>query len=242
MVAGAGVPVAKHGNKAASSLSGSSEVLQALGVKLNISPAQISRCIRECGVGFMFAANHHRAVANVAPARQSIGIRTIFNVIGPLSNPASATRQLMGVYDRKLIVPIAQVMQKLGVTRAWVVAGADGLDELTTTGPTYVGQLIDGAVTEMTISPEDAGLPLTDASALKGGTPPENAIAIESLLTGAPGAFRDITLLNAAAALLIAEQATTLIDGVALAKKSIDSGAARSALDGLIRLSNTSEA
>lgn len=238
IAAGCGVRVAKHGNKAASSKSGSSEVLAAMGVKLDIPPETITQCIREANVGFMFAALHHKAVGHVATARKALGVRTIFNVLGPLSNPAGAKRQLMGVFSRDLVRPIAEVMPHLGVTRAWVVHGADGLDELTTTGPTYVASLENGAVTEFTVSPGDAGLPVASASDLAGGDPDENAAALRRLLDGEPSAYRDIAVLNAAAALIVAGKAKTLDEAARMAEASIDNGAARRALDTLVKLSN----
>ncbi len=239
IVAGAGVPVAKHGNRAASSQSGSSDVLARLGVKLDVAPAVISRCINEAGVGFMFAALHHQAVANVAPVRKALGIRTIFNVLGPLANPAQARRQLMGVFDRSLLRPIAEVMPRLGVERAWVVHGSDGLDELTTTGPSYVAELRKGAVREFEVTPEAAGLERVRPENLTGGPPQENADAILQLLDGKAGAFRDVALLNAAAALIVAEKASSLKEGAALAAQSIDDGKAKQALQSLVQISNS---
>ncbi len=238
IVAGCGVPVAKHGNKAASSKSGSSEVLVALGVKLEIEPALISRCIHEAKVGFMFAPLHHKAAGNAAAARKALGVRTLFNVLGPLSNPASAKRQLMGVFARDLILPIAQTLPKLGVEAAWVVHGSDGLDELTTTGPTYVAALRNGVVEEFEVTPEDAGLARTTMAELKGGDPTENAAALARLLDGASGAYRDIAVLNAAGALIVAGKAKNLSDAARIAERAIDDGAAKSALAKLVELSN----
>ena len=239
IIAGAGVPVAKHGNKAASSKSGSSEVLEALGVKLDIAPATISRCIAEAKIGFMFAALHHGAVRHAAVARKALGIRTMFNVLGPLSNPAGAKRQLLGVFSRELVRPIAEVLPRLGVTSAWVVHGEDGLDEMTTTGQTFVAELRDGAIREFTVSPEDAGLPLANAADLKGGAPAENADAIKRLLAGKRGAYRDIAVLNAAAALVASDVAADINDGARHAEKAIDSGAAAAALAKLVDISNS---
>ncbi len=239
IVAGCGVPVAKHGNKAATSKSGSSEVLAALGVKLDIPPEKISRCIAGANVGFMFAALHHKAVRHAAAARKTLGIRTIFNVLGPLSNPAGARRQLMGVFARDLLRPIAEVMPSLGVEAAWVVHGADGLDELTTTGPTFVAALKNGMVEEFEVSPEDAGLKRADLSDLQGGNPQENAAAIRRLLDGERGAYRDIAVLNAAAALVIAEKAPDLMTAALLAEGAIDNGLARSTLASLVEISNS---
>lgn len=238
IVAGCGVPVAKHGNRAASSRSGSSEVLAALGVNINAPPETISRCIEKAGVGFMFAAYHHRAVAHVATVRKKLGVRTIFNVLGPLANPAGARRQLMGVFDAALTRPLASALGALGAERAWVVSGSDGLDELTTTGVSYVAELRDGVVREFEVSPEDAGLPRAAPECLKGGTPDENADAFRRLLAGERGPYRDIAILNAAAALVIADATQTLRDGAEMAAQSIDEGRARNALALLIAISN----
>ncbi|WP_425408750.1 anthranilate phosphoribosyltransferase [Hyphococcus sp.] len=238
IAAGCGVKIAKHGNKAASSKSGSSEVLDALGVKLDIPPDRIRDCIENANVGFMFAALHHKAVRHVAAARKGLGVRTIFNVMGPLSNPAKARRQVMGVFARDLIRPIAEVMPHLGVERAWVVHGSDGLDELTTTGPTSVASLENGTVTEFEITPEDAGLKRAAPADLVGGEPSENAKAIKNLLDGEKGPFRDIAVLNAAAALIVAEKAAGLAAAARLAEKAIDEGAAKAALNKLVELSN----
>jgi len=239
IVAGAGAPVAKHGSTAASSRSGSAEVLRELGVKLEIPPELISRCIRQAGVGFMFAAHHHQAVKNVMAARRALGVRTIFNILGPLSNPASAKQQLMGVFSHDLLLPAAQVMQRLGVKSAWVVHGADGLDELTTTGVSYVAELRDGEIHEFTVTPESAGLALARIDDLRGGEPPENAAAITRLLEGETGAFRDIAVFNAGAALVIAGKASDIAEGARLAESSIDSGRAKRALKNLVRISNS---
>ncbi len=238
IAAGCGVRVAKHGNKALSSKSGSSEVLAALGVKLDIPPAQITRCIHDANVGFMFAALHHKAVGHVAAARKALGVRTIFNVLGPLSNPAGAKRQVMGVFARDLVRPIAEVMPHLGVTRAWVVHGEDGLDELTTTGVSYAASLEDGMVSEFEVSPEEAGLPRAHAGDLKGGDPAENAEALRLLLDGEKSAFRDIAVLNTAAALIVAGKANHLEPAARMAEGAIDSGAAKSALSKLVKFSN----
>lgn len=238
VAAGAGVRVAKHGNKAASSLSGSAEVLEALGVKIDTSPDRIARCINEARVGFMFAALHHRAVANVAAVRKALGVRTLFNLLGPLSNPAGARRQLMGVFAADLIEPLARALLKLGAVRAWVVHGEDGLDELTLTGRSFVAEVIDGSVRTFTVTPADAGLPEAPAAALKGGSPKENAAALTALLDGERSAYRDIVILNAAAALIVADRARTLAEGAAIAAASIDQGKAKEALKRLIAISN----
>ncbi len=238
IAAGCGVRIAKHGNKAASSKSGSSEVLAALGVKLDVPPHTIRACIENANVGFMFAALHHRAVMHVAAARKGLGVRTIFNVMGPLSNPAGAKRQVMGVFARDLVRPIAEVMPHLGVTRAWVVHGSDGLDELTTTGPTYVAAFADGAVSEFEVTPEDAGLARAEPAALVGGEPEENAAALRRLLEGEKSAYRDIAVLNAAAALVVAQKAPDLDAAARRAEAAIDQGEAKAALEKLIELSN----
>ena len=243
VAAGAGVAIAKHGNKAASSKSGSSDVLAALGVNLHATPEQIARCIREAKVGFMFAPAHHAAVANVARVRTALGVRTLFNFLGPLSNPAKARRQVMGVFDKSLVEPLAKVLLELGASDAWVVHGSDGLDELTTTGESYVAAVKDGAVTSFTVSPEQAGLTRAKAEDLVGGDPQANAQALRALLEGAHDdaqqrAYRDIVLLNAGAAILVGGKANTLKDGAALAAQSIDKGQAKAALEALARLSN----
>ena len=238
VAAGAGARVAKHGNKAATSRSGSTEVLEALGVNVNLPPETVSRCIYEAQVGFMFAALHHRAVANVAHVRKALGVRTLFNLLGPLSNPAGARRQLMGVFSADLVEPLAQALLKLGAVRAWVVHGEDGLDELTTTGRTFVAEVIDGAVRSFTVSPADAGLPETTPDRLKGGSPEENAEALRKLLDGERSAYRDVVILNAAVALIVADKAFDLMEGAAMAAAAIDEGRAKAALGKLIAISN----
>jgi anthranilate phosphoribosyltransferase len=238
VVAGCGVPVAKHGNRAASSKSGSSDVLAALGVKIEARPETIERSIRDAKICFMFAAYHHRAVAHVAAVRRKLGVRTLFNVLGPLANPALARRQLMGVYDRALTAPLAEALGRLGSIHAWVVAGSDGLDELTTTGPSFVSAVRSGAVQSFTIAPEDAGVSRANLADLKGGDPAYNATRLRGLLAGETGPYRDIVLLNAAAALVIADKATTLAEGVRLAAASIDERRAIAALDRLIAVTN----
>jgi anthranilate phosphoribosyltransferase len=238
VAAGAGARVAKHGNKAASSLSGSAEVLEALGVKIDIAPELISRAIREAHVGFMFAALHHRAVANVATVRKSLGVRTLFNLLGPLANPAGARRQLMGVFSDALVEPLAHALLQLGAVRAWVVHGEDGLDELTTTGKSFVAEVIDGSVRSFTVRPADAGLPEAPPAALKGGDPRENAAALKRLLAGERSAYRDIVVFNAAAALIVADRAHNLKEGAEMAAASIDEGRAKQALEKLVAISN----
>jgi anthranilate phosphoribosyltransferase len=238
IAAGAGASVAKHGNRAVSSKSGSSDVIEALGVRLDLPPETISRCIREAGVGFIFAPLHHKAAGRAAAARKGLGARTLFNLLGPLSNPAGAKRQLMGVFSRDLARPIAHVMARLGVEAAWVVHGSDGLDELTTTGPSFVAALENGVVREFEIHPSDAQIGLARAADLRGGDVAHNAAAIRRLLDGEPGAFRDIAVLNAAGALVVAGKAKTLSRGARLAQEAIDSGAARGALQRLVEISN----
>jgi anthranilate phosphoribosyltransferase len=238
IVAGCGVPVAKHGNRAASSKSGTADVLQALGVNIEAPPEMTARAIREARVGFMWASHHHKAFAQVAAVRKKLGVRTIFNALGPLTNPAGARRQLMGVYDRALIEPLAAALGELGAVHAWVVAGSDGLDELTTTGPSFVAETKNGAASAFTVTPEEAGLKRAAADDLRGSDPPANASALQALLGGATGPYRDIAIFNASAALIIAGKVSTLRDGSALAARSIDDGRAAAALAGLVTISN----
>jgi anthranilate phosphoribosyltransferase len=238
VVAACGVPVAKHGNRALSSRSGAADVLTVLGVNTDADFALIERAIDEARIGFMMAPRHHVAMRNVAGPRVELGTRTIFNLLGPLSNPALVTRQLVGVFAERWIEPLAATLANLGSARAWVVHGSDGMDEITTTGPTAVAELRDGAVRRFTIAPEDAGLPRAELAALKGGTPAENGAAIMALLGGKPGAFRDIVLLNAAAALIVAGKVATLTEGAQRAVQAIDSGAAMATLSQLIAITN----
>lgn len=238
VVAGCGVPVAKHGNKAATSKSGSSDVLAALGVAIDLGPEQISRCVNSCGIGFMPAPLHHAAVKHVAPVRAALSpVRTLFNLLGPLSNPAGARRQLLGVFSLRWLEPIAEALRELGAERAWVVHGSDGLDELTTTGPSHVAELSGGTVRTFTVTPEEAGLARTEPGLLRGGSPDENARALRAVLNGTPGPYRDIVILNAAAALVVAGRAGDLSEGAVAAAESIDSGRARGTLDALAALS-----
>ncbi len=240
VVAGAGVPVAKHGNRAFSSKSGSADVLAALGVNIDCDLALVERAIVEAGVGFMMAPRHHSAMRHVAGTRVELGLRTIFNLLGPLSNPAGVRRQLVGVFARRWIEPMATTLGRLGSVRAWVVHSADGLDEITTTGPTHVAELKDGVVRTFDITPEDAGLARGHLDELKGGTAQDNAAAITALLGGTRGPFRDVVLFNAAAALVIAGRAAGLKDGVARAAAAIDGGGARNALARLVAVTNES--
>jgi anthranilate phosphoribosyltransferase len=237
VVSGTGVSVAKHGNRALSSKSGAADALKALGVNIDAEPECIARCINEIGLGFMFAPTHHPAMRHVGPLRTELATRTIFNILGPLSNPAGVRRQLIGVFSPEWVIPIASTLQELGSKSFWVVHGS-GLDELTTTGETHVAAVRDSKLSTFTVIPEEAGLPRVDAGALKGGTPEENAEALRAVLNGAPGAYRDIVLLNSAAALIIADKAKDLREGVAMAAHSIDSGNAKSILDRLIDISN----
>jgi anthranilate phosphoribosyltransferase len=236
VVAGCGVPVAKHGNRALSSKSGAADVLTALGVRIDVPPLLIAHCIREAGVGFMFAPGHHPAMKNVGPTRVELGTRTIFNILGPLSNPAGVDRLLLGVFAKQWVEPIAHVMNRLGAKRVWVVHGNDGLDEITTTDVTDVAEVRDGAVRTFAIKPEDIGLPRAKPADLKGGDGAHNAAAIRAVLGGQKGAFRDIVVFNAAAALVVAGKAADLRAGRSLAEQSIDSGAARARLEKLAAL------
>ena len=238
VLAGAGLKVAKHGNRAMSSKSGSSDVLSVLGVNLQASPAQQRRSLDEAGIAFLFAPAYHGAMRHVGPVRAEIGFRTVFNLLGPLSNPAGAKRQVMGVYDPRLLEPLAEVLGRLGATRAWTVHG-QGLDELTTTGETEVAEWKDGVVRRFTVTPEDAGLPRADLAALRGGDAEENATALRALLDGGKGAYRDIVLLNAAAALVVAERAADLAEGAVQAAAVIDDGRAARALADLVEATNT---
>jgi anthranilate phosphoribosyltransferase len=238
VTAGAGVKVAKHGNRSVSSLSGASDVLTALGVKVDVGANLVSRAVAQAGVGFMWAPMHHPAMKQWAPVRAELGIRTIFNLLGPLCNPAGVKRQVIGVFDKKWVEPVADVMRNLGSEHVWVVHGWDGMDELTTTGPSTVAELKDGDVAVFEVVPEDAGLPRAKLVDLKGGDAKANAEAIRALLQGEPGPFRDIVLLNAAAALIVAGKAANLADGVKRAARAIDTGAANTALDKLIASTN----
>ena len=238
IVAGAGVPVAKHGNRALSSKSGSADVLSALGIRLDLTPQGISRCIAEAGIGFMFAPAHHPAMKHVGPTRVELGTRTIFNLLGPLANPAGVRRQMVGVYAKSWLTPLAETLRVLGSERAWVVNGSDGLDEITISGPTDVASLEDGRIRTFEIWPEQVGLDRAPPESLKGGDAAHNAEALRAVLDGAHTPYRDVSVLNAAAALLIAGRAPDLAAGVALAQTSLDTGAARARLENLITISN----
>lgn len=237
IVAGAGVPVAKHGNRALSSKSGTADALSALGVKLDIQPPLIARCIEEAGIGFMFAQVHHAAMRHVGPSRVELGTRTIFNLLGPLSNPAGAKRQLLGVFSPQWLEPIAHVMRDLGSESVWVVHG-DGMDEITTTGVTQVYALENGSIRSFELTPEDFGVARATLDELKGGDGEVNARALRDVLSGARNAYRDIALCNAAASLVIAGKAADVLEGMILATTSLDHGHAASVLDKLVAISN----
>jgi anthranilate phosphoribosyltransferase len=237
VVAGCGVPVAKHGNRGLSSKSGAADVLTALGVNIDADMAIVRRSLHEIGFCFLMAPRHHSATRHVAPARVELGTRTIFNLLGPLSNPAGTRRQLVGVFAPEWVRPMAEVLGRLGAERAWVVHGS-GIDEITTAGPTSVAEWRDGRVVEFAVTPEEAGLSPARLDDLKGGEPAHNAALMRELLAGATGPLRDIVLLNSAAALIVAGRADDLRHGVALAAQSIDSGGARRVLDRLIAMTN----
>ena len=238
VVAAAGVPVAKHGNRALSSKSGASDVLQALGVKIDLTPDQISRCIKEAGIGFMFAVAHHPAMKHVGPTRVEMGTRTMFNLLGPQSNPAGARRYLLGVYDKKWVEPVAAALLANRAVSAWVVHGDSGLDELSTTGPSFVASIKGGNLTSFEVSPEDAGLKRAKIADLKGADPAYNAGRLRTVLEGARDPYRDVVLLNAAASFIVAGRADTLKLGADLAAREIDSGRAKATLEKLISVSN----
>nr|WP_210319049.1 anthranilate phosphoribosyltransferase [Devosia faecipullorum] len=238
VVAAAGVPVAKHGNKALSSKSGSSQALEALGVRLDLTPEQIGKTIAEANIGFMFAPNHHPAMRHVGPARAELGVRTLFNLLGPQSNPAGVRRYLLGVYAQEWVEPVAAALLANRAIKAWVVHSSEGLDELSTSGPNFVAQIANGDLRSFEIHPEKVGLSLTDPKDLLGGEPADNAAAILALFEGAPGAYRDTVLLNAGAALLVADKVETIEDGIALARETIDKGKAKTTLARLVAASN----
>jgi anthranilate phosphoribosyltransferase len=238
VVAGAGVPVAKHGNRNLSSKSGAADALTALGINVMVGAEVVERALSEAGIGFMMAPMHHPAMRHVGPVRAELGTRTIFNILGPLTNPAGVTRQLTGAFSANLLRPMAETLAALGAEAAWIVHGADGTDELSIAGPSQVAALEAGAVRAFEVHPEEAGLPLHPFEALLGGTPAENAAALKALLAGAPGAYRDAVLLNAAAALVVAGRADALRAGVEMARESLDSGRAAGKLAALVRLTN----
>ncbi|MEO0783251.1 MAG: anthranilate phosphoribosyltransferase [Pseudomonadota bacterium] len=237
VVAGAGVPVAKHGNHNLSSKSGAADALSQMGVNVMVGPDVVQTALDQVGIAFMMAPMHHPAMAHVGPVRGELGTRTIFNILGPLTNPAGAKRQLTGAFARDLIRPMAETLAKLGSERAWLVHGSDGTDELTITGVSWVAALEeDGQVVEIDLHPEEAGLPIHPFEAIIGGTPEENAAAFRDLLDGAPGAYRDAVLLNASAALVVAGKASDLKAGVEMASESLDSGAAKDKIQNLARV------
>ncbi|MET0273167.1 MAG: anthranilate phosphoribosyltransferase [Phenylobacterium sp.] len=239
VAAGGGLKVAKHGNRALSSKSGGADVLSELGVNIAAPAGRQLEALRDAGICFMFAPAHHGAMKHVSPIRAELGFRTIFNLLGPLTNPAGAKRQVVGVFAERWVSPLAQVLGALGAERAWVVHGG-GMDEMTTTGETSVAEYRDGQVRLFTVTPEAVGLPRAALADLTGGTPAENAKALTALLDGAPGPYRDVVLLNAAAAFLVGEKVETLREGVELAAQVIDDGRAKAALDRLVAISNAS--
>jgi anthranilate phosphoribosyltransferase len=237
IVAACGVPVAKHGNRAASSRSGAADVLTALGVRIGLEPPALERCLAEAGLCFMFAQSHHASMRHVAPVRVELGTRTLFNLLGPLSNPAGVSRQLLGVFSDAWLEPLTQVLRELGAERVWTVHGYDGLDEITTTGPTHVVALEDGAVRRFTITPEEVDLPRARPEDLKGGDPAHNAAQLRAVLEGERTPYRDVAVLNAAASLVVARAARDLREGVERAVQAVDTGAAKGTLDRLIAVS-----
>ena len=238
VVAGAGVPVAKHGNRNLSSKSGAADVQAALGIDVMVGPEVVEKALEEVGIGFMMAPMHHPAMKHVMPVRMELGTKTIFNILGPLTNPAGVKRQLTGAFAPDLIFPMAETLSALGTEAAWLVHGQDGMDEISITGPTSVAALSGGMITAREVHPEDAGLPVHPLRDILGGTPEENADAFRALLDGAQGAYRDAVLLNAAAALLIAGKTETLKGGVEIAAESIDSGKAKAKVEGLARITS----
>ena len=231
VVAGAGVVVAKHGNRNLSSKSGAADALTQLGINVMVGPDVVEKALNGAGIGFMMAPMHHPATAHEMPARAELGTRTIFNILGPLTNPAGVKRQLTGAFSRDLIRPMAETLGQLGSDKAWLVHGSDGTDELTITGVSWVAALGNCAVEDTEVHPEDAGLPVHPFEDIVGGTPEENAVAFRALLDGAPSAYRDAVLLNSAAALVVADKASTLPEGVEIARDSIDSGRAKACIE-----------
>ncbi len=240
VTAAAGVPVAKHGNRAASSKTGAADVLAALGVNIEADMRLVKEALWQANICFMLAPRHHNAMRHVGPSRVELGTRTIFNLMGPLSNPAGASRQLVGVFARQWIVPLAEVLGRLGTERAWVVHGGDGLDEITTTGPSHVAELKNGRISQFEVTPEMAGLARAKPADIKGADAQTNAAAITHMLAGRPGPYRDIVVLNSAAALVIAGKAQDLNAGAALAATAIDSGKAKATLAELVAITNRS--
>ncbi|MAM60288.1 anthranilate phosphoribosyltransferase [Maritimibacter sp. UBA3975] len=239
VVAGAGVPVAKHGNRNLSSKSGSADALGVMGIDVMVEAPVVERALAEVGIGFMMAPMHHPAMKHVMPVRTELGCKTIFNILGPLTNPAGVKRQLTGAFAVDLIFPMAEALRDLGSEAAWLVHGSDGTDEIAISGPTSVAALADGKITGMEIHPEDAGLPVHPFRDILGGTPEENGKAFAGLLDGAPGAYRDAVCFNAAAALVVAGKASALPEGVEMAREAIDSGAARAKVEGLAKITQS---
>lgn len=237
VVAGAGLKVAKHGNRSVSSLCGSADVVETLGINIELTPAQVARCLDEVGIGFLYAPLLHTAMKHVMAARRELGIRTVFNMLGPLTNPAGANAQVIGVYADSLTEPLARVLAELGTIRAFVVHGADGLDEISNTGESHISEVHEGVVRSSRVTPEDFGMPRAVVRDLQGGDREENARIIRQVLQGEAGPRRDIVLMNAAAALVVGGKARDLKDGVALAAQSVDSGAAARKLADLVDLS-----
>src|SRR5687767_4979234 len=238
IIAGCGVPVAKHGNRAASSRSGAADVLTALGVKIGLDAEGLERYLKEAGLCFMFAQAHHASMRHVAPVRVELGTRTLFNLLGPLSNPAGVSRQLIGVFSETWLEPLTQVLHELGSSSVWTVHGSDGLDEITTTGPTHIVALENGTIRRFTIHPEELGLTLAKPEDLKGADPEHNAAELRAVLDGAKTAYRDVAVLNAAASLVVAGEAKDLGEGVARAAQALDNRTAKGALERLIKASN----
>jgi len=239
VAAGAGLKVAKHGNRALSSRSGAADVLMALGVKLDVPPDAITQCIAEAGLGFMFAPAHHSSMKHVGPSRVELGTRTIFNLLGPLSNPAGARRQVTGVFSKTWVQPLAQVLKNLGCEACWICHGDGGFDEIVPSGTSWISELKDGAIRSFEVTPELAGLPRSQPDDLKGGDAAHNADALRHVLAGKPSAFRDAAVMTAGAALIVAGKAADLKSGVAAAQQAIDSGAAEQALADLVKVSNS---
>lgn len=239
VLAACGLPVVKHGNRSVSSRSGSADVLSILGVKTDCEPEIAERCLRECGIAFLFAPKFHPAMRHVAPVRQELGLRTIFNILGPLTNPAQPDFQLLGVYDKSLLKPLAEALKSLGTKAAWLVHGSDGLDELTITGKSSVAALKNGEISEFEVSPEDAGLEAASLENLKGGDPEHNASALVEAISGVESPYRNAVVYNAAAGLIIAGKTNNLKDGASIAKEGIDSGRAHSIMKKLVDVSNS---
>ena len=238
VAAGAGLKIAKHGNRALSSKSGAADVLMALGVKIDLSPELISNCIDRAGLGFMFAPAHHASMKHVGPTRVELGTRTIFNLLGPLSNPAGVKKQITGVFSKAWVDPLAHVLKNLGCQACWICHGEGGFDEIVPSGTTWVTELKDGKVRNFSLTPEEAGVPRRKAEELKGGDAAHNAEALRAVLRGEASAFRDAAVMTAGAALLVHGRAANIGKGVALSQKAIDSGAALTALEALIQVSN----